>query len=107
MADKPQTTKDPLQALVEETERLGLYDKPKTTIISHSDDCNCMYCERDRQTLANCKTTPPDPVDLEIAYRNALYIRDNVIHTMARARSAESVAALARFEPKLEARYGR
>lgn len=33
---------------------------PQTTIISHSDDCNCMYCERDRQTLANSKTMPRD-----------------------------------------------
>lgn len=49
----------------------------------------------------------PDPVDLEIAYRNALYIRDNVIHQTAQARAAESVCALARYEPKLEVRYGR
>lgn len=58
--------------------------------------------------MSNSKIeTTPDPVELEIAYRNALYIRDNVMHQTAQARAAESVAAMARFEPKLEARYDR
>jgi hypothetical protein len=56
---------------------------------------------------SNPHATSPDPVDLEIAYRNALYIRDNVIHQTAQARAAESLCALARYEPKLQAHYGR
>lgn len=68
--------------------------------------CGELTKEQVGETLNKSRTTP-NPVDLEIAYRNALYIRDNVLHQTAQARAAESVAALARFEPKLEYRYGR